>query len=249
MKLIIQLMMTEGQGLREEDSQASTWTAFPRLELMLPGKTEEETFQTFQSKASPRCFGSHLNLALMKKQILDDKAKTIVVMRNPKDVLVSYYHHYKMASYFGYFPGTWNDFFELFKQKHLCAGDMFEYNRAFWELRNHTNVLIVFYEDMKKDCAAVVRQVAGILGKSLTEEAIQNLVKKTSFTNMKNNPNLLENSQEFLDFLDPAKGTYFRKGKVGDWKNYFSKEQVAYVEQRSKEMWEPLGLVFCDEAE
>lgn len=75
-----------------------------------------------------------------------------MVMRNPKDNLVSYYHFYKMAVFFGNFTGSWDDFFHLFKERRLLIGDIFEYNLAFWKLKEEHNVLVVFYEDMHKDC-------------------------------------------------------------------------------------------------
>jgi len=40
--------------------------------------------------------------------------QTVVLMRNPKDVCVSYYHFYRASSSFGDFQGTWEDFLFMF---------------------------------------------------------------------------------------------------------------------------------------
>ncbi len=40
---------------------------------------------------------------------------------------------------------------------------------------------------------------------------------------------------------------FMRSGTVGDWKNYFSAEQSAYVEDKCREFLEPHGLTFVYE--
>lgn len=62
-------------------------------------------------KISPRFVKSHLPKDLLPTQIWEKKAKVIFVVRNPKDVAVSNYHHYKL---FHTYEGTLNEFLEAF---------------------------------------------------------------------------------------------------------------------------------------
>ena len=80
---------------------------------------------------------------------IDFSFKIIYVARNPKDVAVSYYHLnrlIKTLDFTGDFTKFW-DYFE--KDLHLWCPYWSHINEG-WELRNHPNVLFLFYEDMKQ---------------------------------------------------------------------------------------------------
>lgn len=59
----------------------------------------------------PRCIKSHLPPELLPKQIWTVKPKVVYVARNPKDAVVSYYHHHRLWN--GY-QGTFEHFFQAF---------------------------------------------------------------------------------------------------------------------------------------
>ena len=42
----------------------------------------------------------------------------IYVIRNPKDVIVSMYHQYRMDELTGFYTGTFDDFFDLYLNEH-----------------------------------------------------------------------------------------------------------------------------------
>ena len=77
--------------------------------------------------------------------------KCVVVMRNLKDVLVSYYHFYKCVDGFGHFTGTFSDYLELFKAKRLCQGDWFDFNLGWWKRNGDSKFHFAKYEEMKID--------------------------------------------------------------------------------------------------
>ena len=82
------------------------------------------------------------------------------------------------------------------------------------------------------------------MGKELSDEIVQKIVHETSFKNMKENP--LTNYSRVPGYRHDI-SAFIRKGKVGDWKNYFSPEQAAYVDKLCKEINEPNGLFLADE--
>ena len=85
------------------------------------------------------------------------QAKYICVLRNPKDVCISYF----------FFYNTWGDvpkldfdqFFERFIDGRLPFNDYFHGLRSVWQRRHDPRVLLLRYEEMRTDLRAVVTRV------------------------------------------------------------------------------------------
>jgi hypothetical protein len=194
-------------------------------------------------KPHPWLMKSHLPARIFQKQLTEGKAKFIVVMRNVKDNLVSFYHfHHAMLPL--NFKGTWNDFFDHFKAKELLWGDWLEYNLSWWAYKDHPNVLIVNYEDMKKNQREVIGKVAEFCQKPVSDDAIDRIVEQTSFESMKQNPATNYRSEWHPHIMNFDISPFMRKGIVGDWKNYFTEEQNAFVEEHYLKEAAKHGIVF-----
>ena len=167
------------------------------------------------------------------------------MMRNPKDTLVSFYHFYQGSPIFGCFPGTWNDFFELFKSKRLIYGDWFDFTLGWWRLRKLPNIMFLKYEDMKIDPAAQIRKVAMFCGKDLTSEQVEAIVKCTSFDAMKKNNAVNYSNSRVV--MGNKKFSFMRKGHVGDWVNYFTEAQNQWFGELYALKMEGTGLEFTFE--
>ena len=61
-------------------------------------------------------------------------------------------------------------------------------NKSWWQNRHHDNVLICFYEEMKRDLRSHVVKVANFLGKDMSSAQIDKITEVTSFSSMKKNP-------------------------------------------------------------
>ena len=241
MKLIMNLVMSEGKMPETIPVHSKI-----HLEFHMPGESEDEALKRIQDNPSPRLFSSHAHLRFIEKQVMKDKVKVIVVMRNPKDTLVSLYHFYQMASPMGFYKGTWDEFFQLFKEKRLWGGDVFDFNTAWWKVRDQDNIFITTYEEMKKDHEGVVRKVAKFLGKELSDEVVQKIVELTGFEQMKSNPLVNGEDMAKAGVLDLSKSKVMRKGQVGDWKNYFTEDQTKYIQELCDQRYSPIGLHFED---
>ena len=203
------------------------------------GETGADLFLKLQS---PRFMQTHLPCQLWKTALEKcPELKIIRTIRNPKDTLVSYFHHMKNDEIMGGFNGSWDQFFQLFKDEKLPYGDFFEVNAEWFKfLQNRKNILVLKYEEMKKDHRGHVLKIAQFLDKEISHKVIDIIVQKTTFQNMSKDVNPVVKTYDTWK----KDGDFVRKGEVGDWMNYFSDEQSEYVDCRSEEYLEPLGIQF-----
>eukprot|EP00112_Aurelia_sp_Birch-Aquarium-sp1_P013282 Seg2813.2 transcript_id=Seg2813.2/GoldUCD/mRNA.D3Y31 product="Sulfotransferase 1C4" protein_id=Seg2813.2/GoldUCD/D3Y31 len=198
-------------------------------------------YEILNNIPSPRILKSHLPFCLLPSQLLDT-CKIVLCIRNPKDAVVSYYHHDKLLKHHGY-TGDFASYFDLFMTDKIMFTPYFPYVVEAWKRRDHPNLCLIFYEDMKKDQDAAIRKVAKFLGKDLSEDKIKSLVQHLDFKCMKQNKAV---NYEFLT-ENPEDGSFMRKGQVGDWKNYFTEEMNARMDDAIKKYCTPIGLEFTCE--
>ena len=188
---------------------------------------------------SPKLAKTHLPYDMVAKMV-EQGTKVVVGLRNPKDTLVSYFHFYQMVIAFN-FKGTFGQFFELFRTKHLLYGDPIEFSLGWWNQRHRDNVYICFYEDFNENAFEEVEKIAKFLGQDLTKEQTEAIVQWASFKNMKQEKTTNYSNFEPFDFkVSP----YMRKGTVGDWKNYLSETQSKYIDDICQEKCASVGLEF-----
>ena len=221
------------------------------LEMGYPGRKSE--MERIPEIPRPWLIKTHMPYEMMEAQVNQDKAKFVVVMRNPKDNFVSMYYFYKMNKGLGLYSGTWDQFFEEFiVTERLAAGCPLKFNLGWWENRHKDNVLVTFYEGMKDTPREHVEKVAKFLGKDLTAEQIDTITEATSFASMKRNP-----ATNYANRGPPVgesegksverkgiEGDFLRKGIVGDWQNHFNEDQNKFVNELIERVQGKSGLKF-----
>ena len=205
----------------------------------------ENGAQQLAKLPSLRVIKTHLPVSVWKDNLeKNPKVKIINVIRNPKDTLLSWYHHYTFDPAVGCFTGSWNDFFKLAKEGRVCWGDVFDHYVGWYNyLKNRDNSLVLKYEDMKKDLKGSVEKIASFLNYDLSPDAVDLIVHKATFKNMKKDPKLNYSGGVELEEDDTSK-VLLRKGTVGDWANYYTKEESDFIDAKCKQLLEPLGLNF-----
>ena len=162
------------------------------------------------------------------------------MLRNRKDTLVSYYHHMRSENQLGGFNGSWDQFYEVFKQRKLPWGDYFAHVSDWFRFnKTRDNSLVLFYEEMVKDPRSHVIKIANFINTELPDTAVDLIVKNTSFKEMSGSFN---DKMKGIPSWNSERSTFLRKGKVDDWVNYFSEKQSEYVDAKCSEFLEPLGL-------
>lgn len=181
------------------------------------------SIQKFIDADSPRYNVTHLPYHLMPKTLHQSRGKVIYVARNPKDVLVSYYHFHKIVSVMET-PKSFDDFYEKFMRGDVFGGLWYHHIKTWFLHKDDFNMLFITYEEMIQDLQCVVQRIAQFLGIELTQDQLSNVVKHSTFKNMRQMP-LANYEQLPEDFLNHKQGSFMRKGTIGDWKNHFTVAQ------------------------
>ncbi|XP_071053903.1 luciferin sulfotransferase-like isoform X2 [Onthophagus taurus] len=182
---------------------------------------EVDFFEMVEKNENVRYIKSHVPWDFLPKQIKDGtkNPKIIHVMRDPKQVATSYYHH--CSNIFPVYKGDLNTFIDLYIQGKVLIGDYFNVVLSYWKRRNLPNILFLTYEEMYSDLKGVVNKVSNFLGKSYSENEIDELVQHLSFDQMKINKAV--NKESVVQTEDAR---FMRIGKTDSYKTELNEEMI-----------------------
>ncbi|XP_055996318.1 sulfotransferase 1E1-like [Ostrea edulis] len=186
---------------------------------------------------SPRPLNTHVPYRWLPKQHIENGGKIIHVLRNPKDVAVSLYHHLANANELGEDP-DFKTFCEYImdKESGKVMGGWFAYEKEFKQAEANDTCSAIFtvqYESLKKNPIQEIKRLAKYLDVDVKDEVVAVIADKCSFKKLKEaNATLKDHSN--VSKLHPKVEAeqialkLYRKGEIGDWKNHFT---VAMNEQ------------------
>ncbi|XP_026575553.1 sulfotransferase family cytosolic 2B member 1-like isoform X1 [Pseudonaja textilis] len=178
----------------------------------------------------PRLLTTHLPQPVLAPALKKAKPKVIYVVRNPKDVVVSYYHFQRMAKFFPE-PSSFEGFLHDFMAGTVHYGSWFEHVKGWLSCREELALFCITYEELHRDLRHCVERLSAFLGRPVQPEQANRILEHCSFAVMREN--LMVNGQllppEIMDF---QKSQFMRKGIVGDWRNHFSPKQSALFNER-----------------
>ncbi|KAH7972086.1 hypothetical protein HPB52_006332 [Rhipicephalus sanguineus] len=177
----------------------------------------------------PSAFKSHLPF---NKIPYSPEAKYVYIARNPYDTCVSFYYHTRDIPAYRFRDGTFDEFFDLFIEGRVEFGDYFQ------------NVIsCIHWTGMGEEAKE-------------SPELFERILQKTSLTHMKMlfhhdpqrtplskspmlstvRPEIRKGVLTLVALMEtPMTGEFVRKGKVGDWRNHFSPEQIQRMKDRIAE--------------
>ncbi|KAL8611181.1 hypothetical protein ACOMHN_064471 [Nucella lapillus] len=175
---------------------------------------------------SPRVLNTHVPLTHLPTQALQKRTKVVYLFRNPKDVAVSMHNHMRDWTAMGY-PGSWPDMLHLYLYTGVWCGRWFDSVRQ-WErdMETHSQqpVFVAVYEEAIKDPVGHVMKLNDFLGLGRSRELCEAIAEACSFSNLKAAQTSVKDDT-FRHLWKEGSPGFFRKGKVGDWKDWFTVAQ------------------------
>nr|CAB3471953.1 unnamed protein product [Digitaria exilis] len=193
---------------------------------------------------SPRLMSTHMHHSILPTSITNNPhCKIIYICRDPKDMLVSFWHFVKKLS-----PKiTFADVFEAACNGTSVYGPIWDHLLGYWNASKASpeTVLFLRYEEMLRDPAGNVRKLAMFVGQPFSpaeEESgvVEQIVKLCSIDKLKSlEVNKAGSCSPF------ANDWYFRRGGKGDWANHMTPDMARRLDVIVEEKLSGSGLSFA----
>jgi len=153
--------------------------------------------------------------------------KVIYIMRDGRDVAVSFYYHQLRL---GRFEGTFQEFLPAFLagrvtrlgswHTHVCRW-------VEWGREHPDKVLLVTYDTLKENPEFVLSEICRFLGVDVKSDEIRDAVKNNTFEKMREK----EQKSVIMKKTSRKPIPFVREGKSGCWRDVFSQAQAAEFER------------------
>ncbi|KAB1214328.1 Cytosolic sulfotransferase 13 [Morella rubra] len=224
-------------------------TLLPFLETKLFYKKNEVSDLTLLT--SPRLFATHLSYSSLPTSVKNSTCKIVYVCRNPKDTFVSQWHFQNKVGALMVTKPVSNSLeqsFNNFCRGMSVYGPFWDHVLSYWieSLEKPEKVFFLKYEEMKEQPIIHLKRLAEFLGCSFSPEEeekgrVNDILKLCSFDNLSN---LEINKKGKSSVFGIENASYFRKGEVGDWKNYLTAQMVERLDCITEEKFHTVGLKF-----
>jgi Sulfotransferase domain len=142
--------------------------------------------------------------------------RVIYLLRDGRDAMVSYFHHYNAL-----FPPV--DFPTLVRTAPRLPAKWHAHVEAWLANPHGADLIVVKYEDLKRDTVAELRRVCTFAGLTVDDARLRQATEGASFANMKSR-------EQRLGWADPAwpkDQPFVRRGVVGSFRNEMPADALA----------------------
>ncbi len=160
--------------------------------------------------------------------------RSIYMVRDARDVLLS---EFAFLSALEYYTNDLDSFVKTFLYTVVSAYGPWHKNVTSWldsPIANNGNMMLVRYEDLRKDPVPLFAQMADFLGANVSEEKIKQAVENNSIQNMRK-------KEDKEPVRASIKGRFVRDGKVRGWVSKLTPEQVALIDKVAGPTLQRLG--------
>lgn len=167
--------------------------------------------------------------------------RVVLLIRDPKDTLVSLYMHYAYRDEATPYRGTVD---ELVYDREFGLTKYLQFYRAWHrDRRRPSGIHLVRYEDMQADTAGVFRRAAEFLGmRGISDAIIDECIAFGSFDNMRRMER--ENTLGIVALAPSPRGIEkaykVRRGVVGGYRDHLSEATIAYIDRRVRRELPPV---------
>jgi aryl sulfotransferase len=235
-QIVAQLIFNGQEGI--EVAEMSPW-----VDLRVPPK--EVQLEVLESQTHRRFMKTHLPIDAL---VFSQKAKYIYIGRDGRDVLWSFYNHHSTANKDWYDvlnetpgrvgpamqppnPSIIEYYHDWLNKDGYPIWPFWENIRSWWETRNLPNVLLVHFENLKKDMPGEIRRIAEFIDTPIDESNWESILKHCSFDYMKENAS--KSAPAGGIFWDGGAQSFIHKGTNGRWRDVLSKQDISQYKSRA----------------
>ena len=170
------------------------------------------------SMKAPRIIKSHM-------QYTAEYPRVIYLVRDGRDVAVSYYYHLK--KYHGIDINTgFSEFMQKFNRGEAGGFGLWSRHVTSWLDGNCRDMLVIRFEDMKDDIEYWFGKILSFCGFTVDRKKLLDAIEHASLEKMKSSETSQYESNEL--FAGSVKSIPFvRKGEKDQWKKYFNEEMLS----------------------
>lgn len=217
----------------------------PWLDLRVPPKHVK--LDALAAQQHRRFIKTHLPVDAL---VFSPKVKYIYIGRDGRDVMWSMYNHHANANDLWYqllnetpervgppidkpVESVTQYFSEWLDKDGFPFWSFWENISSWWAIKDLPNVLMLHYENLKKDMAGEIRSIAAFLEVDIDESKWPDILEHCSFDYMKKNATKSVPLGGVL--WDGGSETFINKGVNGRWRDILPKEESERYEKICKE--------------
>ena len=204
----------------------------------------EEVLGLLESQQHRRILKTHLPVDAL---VMSQRARYLYLARDGRDVVWSFYHHHSsMTEQFfdalNGIPGLVGPplgppttdvvqyFHDWLDRDGYPCWPFWSHVQSWWDLRNLPNVMLVHFNDLKRDMPAEIRRIAAFLDIPIDESRFPDIVEHCTFDYMKANA---EKLSQMLDdtMFEGGMPNFINKGTNARWSDMLSAEDIEKYER------------------
>ncbi|CAN8273863.1 unnamed protein product [Cochlearia groenlandica] len=219
----------------------------PVLEMNLYRDTKDPNLTNLIT-TSPRLFSTHMPYQSLQEPLKDSLCKIVYICRDAKDCLVSRWHYICNCLNKQEDQTILESMVKSLSSGVFLFGPFWDHILSYWKasLEKPKQVLFMKYDDLKNDPYGQLKNLAKFLDCPFSEEeeekggCVDKILEMCSLSNLSGlEVNKSGKSNNGLEFKN-----HFRKGVIGDWKNYLSLEMGNKIDMIMEEKLKDSGLKF-----
>ncbi|XP_028803529.1 cytosolic sulfotransferase 5-like [Neltuma alba] len=204
---------------------------------------------SFSSSSSPRLLQCQVPYVLLPESVKQSGCNIVYLCRNPKDLFVSSWKFMnKLLEAEGQGLVSIEDAFEKFCEGLVGYGPFWDHMLGYHKesLKSPEKVMFLRYEQLKSEPVRVVKNLAEFMGCGFSQEeekdgnVAADILELCSFESLSN----MEVNKPGNSWRNIENNAFFRRGEVGDWKNFFTFDMVQRLNVITEEKLEKHGLKF-----
>ncbi|KAL2252359.1 UNVERIFIED_CONTAM: Cytosolic sulfotransferase 5 [Sesamum indicum] len=213
------------------------------------GSTRTPQFPVVKDPEKARILSTHLPYQILGEILDSSDCKIVYVTRNPKDTLVSLWHFMQKSSVVEKDEWEMEVAVDQFCRGVVPFGPYYDHVLAYRQERFNRPEKVYFltYEELKENPKFHVRKLGEFLGCPFDqsengEEKIDEIVKMCSFETLSSQQ--VNKSNELPNVFPLPYSAFFRKGEVGDHKNYLEHKMITKIDGVTREKFHACGYMY-----